>query len=112
MKAGWFKSFRCGGLTGELPIVIFFGFGRGNVADGLQQSVVVDLPLQCFDAIALLAGDAITRADVDLLFASPFMHGLGNAAILGRDRFDGGPQRWLLPSVLLNHANSAFTYLG
>ena len=41
MEDSWFKSYRSRDLTGELPIVIFFNFGWGNVTDGLQQSVVV-----------------------------------------------------------------------
>ena len=42
MEAGWFKSDRSGGLTGELPMVIFFSFGRRDVADWPQQSVVFE----------------------------------------------------------------------
>ena len=41
MEPSWFKSDRSIGLTGELPIVVFLSFGRGNVTDGLQQSVMV-----------------------------------------------------------------------
>ena len=41
MEASWFKSERSSGLTGDLPIVVFLSFGRGNVTDGLQQSVMV-----------------------------------------------------------------------
>ena len=39
----------------------------------------LDLAFQGFDAIALLAGNAITHASVHLLFANPSMQGLGNA---------------------------------
>ena len=42
MEASWFKSDHSSGLTGELPIVIFCSFGRANVTDGLQQSVMVN----------------------------------------------------------------------
>ena len=37
----------------------------------------LDLSLQGFDPISLLAGDAITHAGVDLVFANPFMQGFG-----------------------------------
>ena len=43
MEARWVKSNRYDGLTGQLPMVIFFSFGRGNISDGLKQSVVVKL---------------------------------------------------------------------
>jgi hypothetical protein len=37
---------------------------------------------------------------------------LRNAADLGCDRFDSGPQRGVLASVLAHHANSTFARLG
>ena len=42
MEASWFKSGWYGGLLGEMPVVVCLSLGRRDVADGLQQSVVVE----------------------------------------------------------------------
>ncbi len=50
MEAIWFKSGRHGsGLTGELPVVVCLSLCRRDIADGSEQSVVVEPshPFQC-----------------------------------------------------------------
>ncbi len=43
MEAVWYKSgFHRGCLTGELPVVVCLGLGRWDIADGFEQSVVVE----------------------------------------------------------------------
>jgi len=39
-EARWFKSNRCGGLTGELSIETVFSFGRWNIPNRCKKSVV------------------------------------------------------------------------
>lgn len=76
----------------------------------LGSAQFLDLALQGFDAIALLAGNAITHASSDLVFAHPSMQGLGSAPDLGRDREDSRPQAWTFAPALSHHAHSAFVY--
>ena len=57
VEAVWFKSgCHCGGLTGELPVVVCLSFRRWDVADWLEQAVVVELgnPFQCRQLHGLL----------------------------------------------------------
>ena len=42
MEASWFKSGRYRGLLGEMPVVVCLSLGGRDVADGLQQSVVIE----------------------------------------------------------------------
>ena len=43
MEAIGFKLCRqCDGLIGELPVVVCLGFGRRDIPDGFQQSMVVE----------------------------------------------------------------------
>ena len=51
-------------------------------------------------------------AGIDLVAFDPIVEGLGRTANLGRDGLNGRPQRWVLPSVLQHHANSALAYFG
>lgn len=46
MESSWVKSFRCCGLTGNLPIVVFFSFGMRNISSRFEQPVVVKLGFQ------------------------------------------------------------------
>ena len=43
VEAGWFKSGRYGGLTGEMPLVVCLSLGRRDVAYWLKQAIVVKL---------------------------------------------------------------------
>lgn len=51
-------------------------------------------------------------AGVDLIALDPFVEGLRNATNLARDGFNGSPQRRVVASALLHHANSTFADLG
>jgi len=42
VEAGWFKSGRYDCLLGEMPVVVCLSLGWRDVADVLQQSVVVE----------------------------------------------------------------------
>ena len=51
-------------------------------------------------------------SNIDLIALDPFVEGLGHAADLGRDEFDGCPQRRVLALVFTQQANGAHPYLG
>jgi hypothetical protein len=62
VEAVWFESRRYRDGTGELPIVVCLSFCRWDVADGFEQSLVVEPghPFQCghLDVFAGLPGRA------------------------------------------------------
>lgn len=42
VEAGWFKLDFDSDLFGQLSIIVFFRFGRRNIADRLQQAMVIE----------------------------------------------------------------------
>lgn len=59
-EAVWFRSHCQGdGLRGELPVVVCLSFGNRNVADGFEQSMIVEL------------GHPFERGELDCLLSLP-----------------------------------------
>jgi hypothetical protein len=77
---------------------------------GLAQLFV--LAFKLLQALQLGRRDAGPGAVVDLIALDPFVEGLGHAADLWGEGFDGGPQRGVVAAVLTHHANSPFADLG
>ena len=84
----------------------------GQLQDLVGFAQLLVLAFKFLQALQVGRRDAGPGAVVDLIALDPFVEGLRHAADLGGDGFNGGPQRGVLASVLLHHANSAFAYLG
>ena len=68
--------------------------------------------LKRLDALTLFGGNSVTQTGIDLMPTHPFMQGLGYAADLRRDRFNGRPFRRIFVTMLLHHAHGAFADFG
>jgi len=71
----------------------------GQLQDLIGLAQIFDLALQRLHLFTLRRRDAVALAAIDLVALDPFVEGLGHAADLGGDGFDGSPQRWVLTSV-------------
>ena len=94
VEANWFKSGRYRGLLGEMPVVVCLSLGRRDVADGLQQSVVVEPghPFEGREFQELLGLPEHPAMDQFSLIepADRFGQGVIAVALAAHRRFDSG----------------------
>ena len=84
----------------------------GQLQNLIGATQFLDLTLQCFDALALFTGDAISQACVDLVLLYPIVQRRRCTANLGRYRFYRRPQRRVLTAMLLYQTDCSFFYFG
>jgi hypothetical protein len=110
------KALRCWSIKAlglEPAVELRLGEKRAGQLQNLVGSAqFFDLALQLLDPLGFGCGDAFSRACIDFGTLDPLVQGLRHAANLGGNGFDGSPQGWVLPALLLHHSHCALTHLG